>query len=105
MYGIAVITTNESYTSQTSFLDGESPIKENGNIARKEAGKKPFKRRIKRGLFKSDKGILINSDVNSALQIIKKVVPQVSFDRGIETVVLQPYKLNPSFGRNLYKRK
>lgn len=105
MYGIAVITTNESYTSQTSFLDGEQPIKENGNIARKEAGKKPFKRRIKRGLFKSDKCILINSDVNSALQIIKKVVPQVSFDRGIETVVLQPYKLNPSFGRSLYKRK
>ena len=98
MYGIAVITTNESYTSQTSFLDGEQPVKQNGNHMRQKLGKSPINRRIKRGLFKSNHGIIINADVNSALQIIKKVVPQVSFDQGIADVVLHPVKLNPTFG-------
>jgi len=70
---IKLITTNESYTSGTSFLDNETPIKANYNKSR----------RIKRGLFKSNKGILINSDINGSLQIIKKVFPNV-FEDGIE---------------------
>lgn len=61
---IKLIVTEEKYTSGTSFLDDELPIKENYNK----------KRRICRGLFKSDKG-LINSDVNGSLQIMKKVFP------------------------------
>ncbi|WP_240432180.1 RNA-guided endonuclease InsQ/TnpB family protein [[Bacillus] caldolyticus] len=60
--GIKVVLTDESYTSGTSFLDGEAPTKENYDKSR----------RIKRGLFKSNKGILINADVNGAYQIIKK---------------------------------
>lgn len=44
--GIAVIMTNESYTSQTSFLDSEDPIKQNGNDSRKERGLAPFTRRV-----------------------------------------------------------
>lgn len=71
--GINYIETEESYTSQTSFLDNELPIKENGNQARKDVGRKHNIRRIKRGLFKSDNGFTINADVNGALQIIKKV--------------------------------
>ena len=71
--GINFIETEESYTSGTSFLDSELPIKENYNK----------KRRVKRGLFKSNDGILINSDVNGALQIIKKVFPNV-FAKGIK---------------------
>lgn len=101
MYGIAVITTNESYTSQTSFLDGEKPVRQNGNKMRAKLGKTPIKRRFKRGLFKSNHGIVINADVNSALQIIKKVVPKVTFDQGIEDAVLRPFKLNPSSGYDL----
>ena len=69
--GINFITTDESYTSGTSFLDNEEPIKENYNK----------KRRIKRGLFKSNSGALINSDVNGSLQIIKKVAPNAFADR------------------------
>lgn len=95
MFGIAVITINESYTSQTSFLDREEPVKQNGNKMRKKLGKFPVKRRFKRGLFRSNKDIIINADVNSALQMIKKVVPKISFDQGIEEVVLRPVKLNP----------
>lgn len=69
--GIAVILTEESYTSGTSFIDNELPVKENYNKSR----------RIKRGLFKSNNNILINADLNGAYQIIKKVFP-IKWDRG-----------------------
>lgn len=83
-HGIKVILTEESYTSGTSFLDNELPIQSNYNK----------KRRIKRGLFKSNKNILINSDINGSLQIMKKVIPN-AFDRyGIEVVDLQPIVIN-----------
>lgn len=79
--GIRFIETEESYTSGTSFLDGELPCKENYNK----------NRRIKRGLFQSKKG-LINSDVNGSLQIIRKVFPN-AFSYGIE-VCLTPTVIN-----------
>lgn len=69
--GIAVILTEESYTSGTSFIDDEQPVKENYNKSR----------RIKRGLFRSDGGILINADLNGAYQIIKKAF-SIKWDRG-----------------------
>ena len=59
--GIRVSVVRESYTSGTSYLDGETPDKAYYDISR----------RIKRGVFKSNKGILINADVNAAYQIIK----------------------------------
>ena len=98
--GLAIITTNESYTSQTSFLDGEKPVRQNGNDARKKQGKAPIKRRTSRGVFVSDISPKhrINADVNAAEQIIKKIVPMamINYSRGIEDVVLQPIKVNPS---------
>ena len=80
--GINCILTEESYTSGTSFLDKELPTKEHYNK----------KRRIKRGLFKSNNGTLINSDLNGAYQIIKKVVPN-AFADGIDGVVLHPVRV------------
>lgn len=71
--GIKISVVEESYTSGTSFLDNEEPIKENYNK----------NRRIKRGLFKSNKGLLINSDVNGSMQIMKKVYPN-AFSYGLE---------------------
>lgn len=62
--GIEVIETEESYTSITSYLDKEEPIKDNADRFR----------RIHRGLFVSSKGKRINADVNSAYQIMKKVI-------------------------------
>nr|MCR5475490.1 IS200/IS605 family accessory protein TnpB-related protein [Lachnospiraceae bacterium] len=59
--GIRVSVVKESYTSGTSYLDGEIP----------EKGFYDASRRVKRGMFKSNKGILINADVNAAYQIIK----------------------------------
>lgn len=66
-YGILLHQIDESYTSGTSFLDNEYPSQTDYDKSR----------RIKRGLFKSSQG-LINSDVNGALQIMKK------FDSNIE---------------------
>ncbi|MDD6865819.1 MAG: transposase, partial [Lactobacillus sp.] len=51
---------------------------------------------IKRGLFRSNNGTLINADVNGALQILRKVVPN-AFADGIEGIGLCPVKLNLSF--------
>ena len=80
--GINVIITEESYTSGTSFLDNELPIKENYNK----------NRRIFRGLFKSNNGKLINADVNGSLQIMKKVFPN-AFSHGIEDLGLNPIRV------------
>ena len=78
--GIAVIMTEESYTSGTSFVDNEEPVKENYNK----------KRRVHRGLFISNCGIKINADLNGAYQILKKVFP-IKWDRGC---VLHPFVVN-----------
>ena len=80
--GIKYIETEEAYTSGTSYLDNEAPIKENYN---KE-------RRVQRGLFQA-KNTLINADVNGSLQIMRKVFPDSYTGYGIE-VVLTPTIVN-----------
>nr|DAK44531.1 MAG TPA: endonuclease [Herelleviridae sp.] len=67
--GINVILTEESYTSKCSFLDNET-IEEHENYLGK---------RIKRGLFRSAEGKLINADLNGSLNILRKVVGDFSY--------------------------
>ena len=69
LYGIKFAKQEESYTSKASFLDNDKISKYNQDnpIEYKFSG-----RRIKRGLYKTKKGILINADVNGALNILKK---------------------------------
>lgn len=62
LLGMAVVMQNESYTSGYSALDLEDINKNTYNKSR----------RIYRGLFKSNKGILINSDVNGSINILRK---------------------------------
>lgn len=81
--GIKFIETEESYTSGTSFLDSELPIKDNYNK----------KRRFYRGLFRSNNSILINADLNGSYQIIRKVIPN-AFAEGIEGVGLHPVRVS-----------
>lgn len=81
--GIRVELTEESYTSGTSFLDSELPIKENYNKSRRKF----------RGLFISNNGIKINADVNGAYQIMKKVFPNAYAD-GIEGLGLTPIRVS-----------
>ena len=80
--GIKYIEVNEAYTSGTSYLDNEAPIKENYN---KE-------RRVQRGLFQA-KNMLINAYVKGSLQIMREVFPDSYTGYGIE-VDLTPIIIN-----------
>ena len=60
--GITVYEQEESYTSKCSFLDDE-PIQKH---------EKYRGRRVKRGLYQTSTGKLINADVNGACNILKK---------------------------------
>jgi putative transposase len=82
-HGINITTHEESYTSKCSFLDNEE-IKKHDEYQGK---------RIKRGLFKSSDGKLINADVNGSYNIIRKVFPN-AFANGIEGVAVHPYRVN-----------
>ena len=81
--GIVFKTPEESFTSGTSFLDGEEPIKENYDKSR----------RVYRGLFVSNNGTKINADVNGSYQITKKAFPN-AFSNGIVGVGLHPTVVN-----------
>ena len=80
--GITFKKHEESYTSRCSFLDLEA-IKKQENYKGT---------RIKRGLFKSSNGSLINSDVNGSFNILRKAVPTV-FTNGIEGIAVYPERV------------
>ena len=61
LVGIRVVEKGEAYTSKCSFLDDE-PIQKHS----KYQG-----RRVKRGLYRSSNGVLINADVNGGYNILK----------------------------------
>ena len=68
-YGINLIKQEESYTSKASFFEkDEIPVYNNDNP--KEYVFSGI--RVKRGLYQTSKGILINADINGALNILKK---------------------------------
>lgn len=69
LYGIRFIQQEESYTSKASFFDNDEIPKWNPLNPEKRnfSGK-----RIKRGLYQTSKGKLINADVNGALNILRK---------------------------------
>ena len=71
-YGITVIEQEESYTSQSSFLDSD-PIPVYGDKAVDDvefSGK-----RVKRGLYRSKDGRTLNADINGAANIGRKYDP------------------------------
>lgn len=94
--GIQVTIQEESYTSKCSALDLEE-------IARHEdhayAGK-----RVKRGLFASALGFLINADVNGALNILRKAIGD-NFLRPFIQKIKQVARLIPSSGYLSYPLK
>ena len=66
--GIEYKEQEESYTSKASYLDNDNiPIYKEETEEIKFSGK-----RIKRGIFKSKQGKIINADLNGALNILKK---------------------------------
>lgn len=67
--GINVKIVEESYTSKCSFLDNEDVCKHDSYKGR----------RVKRGLFNTSLGRIINADINGAFNIIRKSAKE-SFD-------------------------
>ena len=69
LYGIEFKLQEESYTSKASFFDGdEIPIYDKENSQEYIFSGK----RIKRGLYQTSAGKLINADCNGALNILRK---------------------------------
>ena len=69
LYGIEFKLQEESYTSKASFFDGdEIPIYDKENLQEYIFSGK----RIKRGLYQTSAGKLINADCNGALNILRK---------------------------------
>ena len=90
LVGVTVIVTEESYTSRSNFL-GLDLIPVYGKTEKEPVftGK-----RIKRGLYKTSTGQLINSDVNASYNILRKAIPN-AFSNGIGSCVVQPRRVNP----------
>ena len=82
LYGIEFKLQEESYTSKASFFDGdEIPIYDKENLQEYIYSGK----RIKRGLYQTSGGKLINADCNGALNILRKskvVDLSVLYNRG-----------------------
>jgi len=98
-HGIELIVTDESYTSKASFVDGDKMPKRYHSKAKQ---KRTFSgKRVKRGLYKSSDGTLINADVNGAFNILRKTDSDFSFSKLAKKVGtrikkwLHPSKLRP----------
>lgn len=78
--GINFVMVNEAYISKCSFLDREK-IGKHDNYAG---------RRIKRGLFKSSSGIMINADVNGSLNIMRIGLKKQKVKLDVVGEILQP---------------
>jgi len=89
--GIEVVLTEESYTSKASFLDRD-PLD----------GSKISGTRIKRGLYKSSNGTLLNADVNGSCNIGRKIIRNPETLRKMDrSVAATPVRVNPLCGPTL----
>ncbi|MCV3212947.1 transposase [Plectonema radiosum NIES-515] len=73
---IKFVETEESYTSKTSFLDGDFLP----TFGAKPEGWNKSGKRIKRGMYRTGTGILINADLNGAANIFRKVETQLGLN-------------------------
>ena len=85
--GINVIVTDEQYTSHTSFMDDEPPTEEYYDKARRDVSTNEF-------FYYGPRMDKINADVNSAFQIIKKVIDDVVFSDEVKQLALDPISIN-----------
>jgi putative transposase len=88
LVGIRVVVTEESYTSQASFLDADPlPVYGTPDPVPTFSG-----RRVKRGMYRAADGTPINADVNGAYNILRKVAPE-AFAQGSSGCVVHPVRL------------
>lgn len=98
-YGIHFVETEESYTSKSSFLDGDllptfgaKPVRA---CVSEGEGWQPSGKRVNRGLYRTAKGYKIKADCHGAANIIRKVAMKLGLVlSGISRVSLSaPLKL------------
>jgi len=75
-YGIQFVETEESYSSKSSFLDSDFLP----TFGEKPEGWKASGKRVKRGLYQTAQGWLINADCNGSANIIRKVAVKLGLD-------------------------
>lgn len=85
--GIKVIVTEESYTSLASALDDDDLPVYGRKVSRTR-----FSGKRRGGLYYRSNGSVVNADLNGAMNIIRKVVPEIDF-KGIEGAVVRPVKV------------
>jgi putative transposase len=78
-HGIELVVTDESYTSKASFVDGDKMPKRSGTTQKPKHTFTFSGRRVKRGLYKSGDGTVINADANGAYNILRKTDSDFSF--------------------------
>ena len=83
--GITVITQEESYTSKASFLDNDDVPVYGETDNPKFSG-----RRVKRGLYRSSDGRLINADVNGSYNIMRKGLVNNHLFLNVDSSIIQP---------------
>lgn len=83
--GITVVLQEESYTSKASFLDGDD-IPVYGETENPQFSG----RRIKRGLYRSGDGRLINADVNGSYNILRKGLMNNHLPFNVDNPLIQP---------------
>ena len=98
-FGIEYYTIEESYTSKCSFLDNEAICKHDSYLGT----------RIKRGLFRTTTGILVNADTNGSANILRKFLKsthrleEFNFGRVVKGFVNNPQRIRFSFKANSFQ--
>jgi putative transposase len=83
LVGIQVLLVQESHTSKCSFLDLESIGHHDQYVGK----------RVKRGLFRSATGRMLNADVNGSYNIMRRAVPSITA-HGTSSFLLTPTVLS-----------
>ena len=102
-YHIAVVKTEESYTSRASLIDGDPiPVYKKGD----EHIYSFSGTRIKRGLYKTG-DICINADINAAGNIIRKVYPHAfdGFDFSALITAVERFSAEDILNKLSYKQR
>ena len=92
-YQIDYIEQEESYTSKSSFLDED--------VLPEYKAEQPYEdifsgRRIKRGLYQSKNGTILNADVNGAANILRKCKQNVDFNKLCKGLLASPVRIRVS---------
>lgn len=92
-YSVEYIEQEEAYTSKSSFLD-------NDELPEYKA-EQPYQgtfsgKRIKRGLYQSKNGTILNADVNGAANIMRKCKQNVDFDKLCKGLLASPVRIRIS---------